>query len=357
MRRGLISWSKAELPEATLDARIKRGQAAMAAAGVDALAIYTDPSRTAGASWFTGFVPYWNELLIILPKTGKPFMVTGMSNRVNSWIRKNAYLEDVVNIPKIGPEAGRRIAEMKVNAVVAIPELDRIPGVITAGITAGNSLSLVDGTAIMEKSRGTSDPAEVAMYAKAGEIARRALRAANVEAKDGGTLSAPIENEARRGGAEEVYIAVAPDLERDHRLVRLEGVPTLGKLFAVRVSVAYKGAWVRMTRTMSADPKLLGDTVAMTERFVAAIAGLPKTDGFKDFASWQIEGCRGIQQLELFMATKLDDSITPAPGSIVSVQATLKSEGRSFLIAAPVMIGRAGEAASPLILPNFNDAT
>ena len=51
MRRGLISHSKAELPDAVLDARIARLRAAMAAARLDALLVYTNNTRTAGVSW------------------------------------------------------------------------------------------------------------------------------------------------------------------------------------------------------------------------------------------------------------------------------------------------------------------
>jgi len=41
MRRGLISRSKAELPDAVLDARLARVRAAMSEAGLDALLLYT----------------------------------------------------------------------------------------------------------------------------------------------------------------------------------------------------------------------------------------------------------------------------------------------------------------------------
>src|SRR5215472_11772450 len=58
MRRGLISRSSAELPDAVLDARLARLRAAMADAHLDALVLYTNNTRTAAVSWLTGFVPY-----------------------------------------------------------------------------------------------------------------------------------------------------------------------------------------------------------------------------------------------------------------------------------------------------------
>lgn len=51
MRRGLIAWSKAELPQAVLEARVERARAAMAEAGLDALLLYTNNTRTAAVSW------------------------------------------------------------------------------------------------------------------------------------------------------------------------------------------------------------------------------------------------------------------------------------------------------------------
>ena len=89
MRRGLISWSKTELPVATLDARIASAQAAMAKAGIDALAVYSNPSLTAGVAWFTNFLPYWNQSLLVLPQSGQYVLVTGLSNRVNDWMKRN----------------------------------------------------------------------------------------------------------------------------------------------------------------------------------------------------------------------------------------------------------------------------
>ena len=71
MRRGLISWSKAELPDTVLDARIARVQAAMAQGGIDILAIYTNPARESGVAWLAGFIPYWNQCVLLLPRDGR----------------------------------------------------------------------------------------------------------------------------------------------------------------------------------------------------------------------------------------------------------------------------------------------
>ena len=72
MRRGLIAHSKAELPDTVLDARLARLRAAMGAAGLDALLLYTNNTRAAGVSWLTGFVPYWSEALLVVGLDREP---------------------------------------------------------------------------------------------------------------------------------------------------------------------------------------------------------------------------------------------------------------------------------------------
>jgi hypothetical protein len=82
------------------------------------------------------------------------------------------------------------------------------------------------------------------------------------------TLIAAIEGATRESGAEEVIIDVAPDLARGTRLLRIEGEVALAH-YAVRVSAAYKGHWVRVTRSSDggAEIPLAG---------VAAGAALPQ---------------------------------------------------------------------------------
>ena len=58
-------------------------------------------------------------------------------------------------------------------------------------------------------------------------------------------MIAGAESKARALGAEEIYIAAVPDLERDTRFRRIEGVAALGNTFALRATVAYKGIWIR----------------------------------------------------------------------------------------------------------------
>src|SRR5438309_3984132 len=118
MRRGLISHSKAEMPDATFEARIARVRAAMGAAGLHKLIVYTNNTRPAGVSWLTGFVPYWSEALLVLVRDRAPVLVAALTYRVKSWIERTSRVGEVIHTQRIGLEAARMIAGGKADAAV-----------------------------------------------------------------------------------------------------------------------------------------------------------------------------------------------------------------------------------------------
>jgi Creatinase/Prolidase N-terminal domain len=353
MRRGLISHSNAELPEAVLDARVERVRAAMMQANFDVLVLYTNNTRAAGVSWLTGFVPYWSEALLVLARDWPPILVVALTYRVKSWIERTSRVADVIHGPRVGQEAARVIAASKGDAIVAIPDLAGMPSGIVEDLRAGGPrLVLTDASAMFARLRGAADPAEIALAAKAGWIAHCALAQASEASVAGGclgTIIAAAEWEARRLGAEEVYIAAAPDLSRDARFRRIEGEASLGASFALRATVAYKGTWLRLVRTF-AEPDAIEEGAHC---LAAAAAQLPSDRGFAGFSSWLVEGCRIAQPLEPLLGSRVSGSTPISPGALVSVQGRLTLGGQPMLVGAPALLGLAGEAASVLIHPTF----
>ena len=348
MRRGLISWSKSELPEAVLDARVARVQAAMIPAGLDALVVYTIPARTAGVSWLTGFVPYWNEGLAVVPARGRPVLVSALSNRVKDWIERNAHVELVVSNPRIGAEAASIVAAHKAKAVIGVVDLKRLPAALIDALSTGGH-DVRDASAAFAGVRAVADPSELALAGAATLIAQRAFECGMAvgDERDAGRLIGVMEGEARRLGAEEIYPAVAVDLDQRRHLVRLEGPQRLGERSAVRLSVAYKGVWVRVTRTLAPGPEV----AEVEHRFAAAVATLPDVAGLRTAMSWLIEGCRTSTPLEPLAGSVIADGTALLPGEIVTVQATFEIDGQPILIGAPVLIGRDGVTASQLVPP------
>jgi len=351
MRRGLIAWSKAELSEAALAARVARTQATLAAAGLDALAVYSNNTQPAGASWLSGFVPYWSEAMLLLPRTGQPLLVAALTKRVTFWIKGTSRLAEVVSAARIGLEAGR-IAASWGSGVVGVADRECLPSGI-AGDMESAGARLVDATELFVGVRGKADPAEVALAAHAGAIAHEALAQVSGEEQATAAAVAAIEGQARALGAEECYVAIAPDLARDRRLKRNEGTAPMGASFAVRATVAYKGAWVRAARTLFRDPArmVLADVAA--ERFAAAVAALPSGSGFVGMASWLVEGCRVAQPLASLMGARIAVPRAPLAGALVSVQACVEIEGTPVMLGAPALLGAAGETANVLVPPVY----
>ena len=349
MRRGLISRSPIELPDAVLEARLDRLRAAMRDARLDALIVYTNNTRPAGVSWLVGFVPYWSEALLVVPRDAAPYLVAALTFRVKTWIERVSRLGNVLHHPRIGLKAAQQIASEQKGAAVGIADFDGLPAGVAADLREGGpELMLSDATTLFTRLRGKADPAEIALATRAGEIAHRALAAPQA-----GPLNAMIaaaEREARLLGAEEIYLAAAPDLARDARFVRVEGEAAAGKTFALRATVAYKGVWVRLVRAFCA----LDAAREAASRFAQAVAQLPSDRGFAGFGSFVVEGCRVAQPLEPLSGSRLEGGTPPSSGALVSVQATLAVDGHLVPTGVPVLIGAPSEAASLLIDPLFD---
>jgi hypothetical protein len=353
MRRGLIARSLTELPDAVFDARLKQVREAMQRAQLDALIVYTNNTRPAGVSWLAGFVPYWSEALLVVQREGAPYLVAALSFRVKSWIERVSRLGDVLHTPRIGLKAAQQIAVSKSGAVVGVVDFDGLAAGIAADLREGGpQLVLRDASGLFAELRGKADPAEIALAQKAAAIAHQALAAA-----PGETLNAKIaivESAARELGAEEAYIAAVPNLEKDVRFVRVEGESAmgkgLGKTFALRATVAYKGVWVRLVRSFC--DRAVAQQAAV--QFAEAVARLPDDHGFSGFRSWLVEGCRMAQPLDPLMGSRFGVAHPPVPGALVSVQGALAIDGRPVLVGAPVLLGGKDEAASLLIDPLFD---
>jgi hypothetical protein len=346
MRRGLISRSVVELPDAVLEARLDRVRAAMRTNGLDALLIYTNNTRPAGVSWLTGFVPYWSEALLVVPRDGAPYLVAALSFRVKSWIERVSRIGDILHHPRIGLRAGQQIVAARKDAAVGIVDFDGLPAGIAADLReAGPDLRLTDAGALFAALRGAADPAEIALASKAAAIAQAALAQAGGPSLN--AMIAAVERQARLLGAEEIYVAAAPDLARDARFVRIEDERALGEHFALRATVAYKGTWIRLTRAFS-EPVVLDKAAA---QLAEAIALLPSDRGFAKFKSFVVEGCRMTQPLEPLMGSRIEAADMLAAGALVSVQALISIDGATVPVGAPALIGANGAAGSLLADP------
>jgi creatinase/prolidase-like protein len=353
MRRGLMGWNEAELPKSVLAARLARLQAAMARENLDALLLYTNLVRPAAVCWLTGFTPYWIESLLLVPATGSPMLATALSKRVADWIKTTAWLDQIVNTPRPGTAIGQRLAGCK---RVGVLELDALPAALYDDVVAAApNVELIDASTMFASVRSHIDDAERGLIEKADTLAVAALDQVDASATDAGALAGLVEKHARLAGAEEAYIAIAPDLDLDRRLIQVSGPVPLARRFAVRASIAYKGAWVRRTRSFARDPQG-ARAIASAEKWLTNLvssAGAPFDMSIEAWGAelaatgvvahlelrrWMAESCTGSYPLEVVASPRVGARFLPEADTLLVVSVELALDDVPWLGAAPMFV-------------------
>jgi hypothetical protein len=105
MRRGLISWSKDEVPEQVLIERVQALQDAMKHHEFAACLAYTSIAQPSGVNWLTHFTPYWSEALLVILPSGPPVLLASLTKRVHTWIHEVSLMGEIIMAPKLGENA------------------------------------------------------------------------------------------------------------------------------------------------------------------------------------------------------------------------------------------------------------
>lgn len=353
MRRGLMGWSEADLPQAVLKQRLSRLQAGLKTEGLGGAVLYTNVARPAAVSFLTGFTPYWSEGLLFVPASGEPVFATALSKRVSGWIRSVMPIGSIENTPQPAVAIGRKLVEAGIRKL-GVVELDMFPGAqADMLIESGNAVSLEDASAVFRSARLHVDAAETALVRRADDVARGCLARECLETFERGDdarqVVADIEARARLAGAEEIFVGVAPDLGRADAFLRCDRLGALGERFAIRLSLALKGSWIRRMTTLSHISEEQATFAAANAAFGHALAAGSASaalkaleDGFLGkITAWTVEACVGSYPLEVVACSggiRAFSGILPV--SVVSVQAEL--DGITWFGAGPVI----GEAQS-----------
>jgi Creatinase/Prolidase N-terminal domain len=332
MRRGLMAWDAEEIPADALLARVQRLQATMVESRQDAIILYTNFIRSGAVSYITAFSPYWADGVLLVPRDGEPVFATTLSKRVGNWIQVVSPISNLANSPTPGAVLGRLLAQSNIRRL-AILELDAFPSGLYDELAAAlPGVEIVDGTETFAASR-VCDAVERRLLARADSIAREALGQTGYAARDAGEAVGQVEKYARARGAEEVYIAVAPDLDSGRRFLRLSGAYGLGRRFAIRATIVYKGAWVRRMLSYASEDTdrtalaradtwfelaLAGIATkrALGEQIAARLGDLPGAH----LVHWIAEAPIGTRPLA-FVASSNNDEGTPSriPATVLTV--------------------------------------
>ncbi len=354
-----MGWNADELPIAVLQERIGRLRAAMEKSRLQALLIYTNLVRPSAVSYLTGFTPYWSEGILLVGRAGEPIFATALSKRVANWIRSVGPVGEIVSTPRPGAALGARIAADSTVRRVGIVELDAFPSGPYEELAAAG-VDFVDATQVFAQARRGADSAERLLLGRADAIAVAALDQVDAgTAENAGSIAGLVEKHARLAGAEEAYIAVAPDVDSDRRMVRGSPALPLANRFALRASIAYKGHWVRRTRTFAKDPAGMravsrGDewfaglvrSIAAGKPFAGEIAAHVAALPGAELKSWMVESCIGSYPLQVIAGSTTLGDAAAKDGDFLVLSLEMTIDGTPWLAAAPMVVGQAAIAES-----------
>lgn len=361
MRRGLISWSREELPIAVFEDRVARLQTAMRAEDLDVVLAYASFAQPAPVQWLSNFLPYWGDAMLAIFADGPPLLLTSLTKRVHPWIHAVCHTGGVVSAPRLGENVEALLSKrVPAGRRIGVICLDTLPWpVATALNKAGRGAALVDVSNMYAALRQPADAAEIKLAEHAAAIGRAALQAIPAEALRTTEVIAALESSARLAGAEEVLQRIAPDLSRSATLLRMEGDAPLGERYAVELSVAYKGAWVRVTRCI-ATPAASASQDAWNNAqrwFTHAATSLNQSGQIQSpngapgkLLGWTVEASVGAHPLEVIAADDLRQSIALPAGSLAVFCARLELDDGPWRASTPLIIAPAG-SPSALIGP------
>lgn len=352
MRRGLMHWSHDEMPEAVLADRVRRLQTAMQAQGLAATLAYTSFARPAVVHWLSNFTPYWSEALLAVPATGDPVLLAALTPRVHEWIRSVARIGSVVSSPRLGTGAVDWLAvHAAVPQRIGVIGLDALPWHVAQPLlqSRGND-GVVDAMPLYHALRQPPDPHERALAHHAARLGEEALATLPHGLSDSSALAAHLEARVRQAGAEELLIRVAPDLRQAAEGLRLEGTLPLAGTYAVELSIAYKGTWVRMGRSLSrgAAPSSWQQAHHWFERACTAMrtgAALPACN-VGTLRRWTLDASFDAYPMSPVAHGPAGRSIPLPAGSLASFSAWLDLSEGTWFGSTPLLLASDGAGAT-----------
>jgi hypothetical protein len=252
VKRGLITWDKAELPPEVFEKRIQRVRSVLATRNLAALLVYSELWRSNQARFFSNYMPYFNRALLVIPQDLPPTLLCGLSPRVYGWIRSVTTIEDVRPAGNFAKPMADMAAERKWTRLGAL-DFPQFPYDLFKSLQS-SGLEIVDAesSAVFVPSE---DANEMAMRRKAASLVTEIL---NEEMPKGvGSVDhhfvGRLERRFRRAGAEDLIVL----------LTNGDTVPAppcgavLAQQFSISIAMEYRGHWVRTTAGAVSDRTII----------------------------------------------------------------------------------------------------
>jgi hypothetical protein len=245
MKRGLISWDRAELPAAAFDARLSAVYQLCADFDVPALVAYSDVCRSNDVRYISNYMPYWNRALTVVPRGEKPILLCALSPRVYPWIKSVTVHETILPSPSLPAQLVKLCAE-KGWSKVGVLDRAGLPNDLYTQLDA-EKLKFIDIP--RDALRPVATESELAMHRRAAVLAREILAVEVTRAAIGLTdheLTGRLERRFRRAGVEDLVVLIS-----DGRSVPLPAAGNkINENSSASVAVEYNGHWVKLSRNI-----------------------------------------------------------------------------------------------------------
>lgn len=245
MKRGLISWDRAELPPAAFEARLGAIDQLCADFNVPAVAAYSDVCRSNDVRYISNFMPYWNRALTVVQRGEKPILLCALSPRVYPWIKSVTIHQTILPSPSLSGQLVKLCAERRWTRIGMVDHAG-LPNDLYTQLGAAE-LTIVDVP--REALRPSVTDAEVVMHRRAAQLARDVLEAELTRTAIGLSdyeLIGRLERRFRRAGAEELVLLIS-----DGGTVPLPAAGrVVGPHCSVMAAVEYNGHWAKVSRNI-----------------------------------------------------------------------------------------------------------
>jgi Xaa-Pro aminopeptidase len=262
VKRGLVVRDPAEIADAEWSSRVAALQSALAEAGVDVGLIYNDVSRGDDVGYLTNLCIYWNEGVLAVPVTGEPSLLTKLSKRVHTWMRKTSTLTDIRSGKAFGGLVSAYV-EGRAQGVLGIVDADLWPASLVEEISGAlPGWRVVPLGPLVRDRRALPSPAELALLNEGAAVLRDALAEAAAVGMRMHERLAAIDRVARHGGFADVLV---------------RGSETAGHA-TIDLAGEYRHNWLLAARTFGDDasPDVL--TAAQAAVLAALEPGTPWSD-------------------------------------------------------------------------------
>ncbi len=251
MKRGLITWDKAQLPPEALAARLASLHRHIVDFNVPALVAFTDVWRSNDVRYISNYMPYWNRALTVVPAGEQPILLCALSPRVYPWIKSVTLHEQIVPSPNLGVQLLKLCADRGWTKIGVLDHAG-LPNDLYNQLAA-DPLQIIDMPRNLLRA-ATSD-SELVMHRHAAQVARSILDdcvrevaadLAGISLTDFG-FAGRLERRLRRAGAEDLFVLISNG--------RTPPLPAAGHRVdgnsSVTVCLEYNGHWAKLSRNVA----------------------------------------------------------------------------------------------------------